>query len=272
VLLMLIWEVGLRRAVGARSPWSFGALNVFGWSAAIGVIALGVYLASWTGWFVTDHGYNRHGLASRNEAEPPIIGALINLWDYHMQAYQFHTGLNSKHDYQSWPWQWLLMARPVAFYWDTGAPCGAEKCAAEVLLLGTPLLWWSFIPALAALVWFGIATRDRRAAAIGIMVVAGLLPWFWYHYDGGRTMFVFYALPAEPFLVLAVVYVLGAIMGPPGIRGRPAPDRRIIGVIVAAVYVLVVAACFAYFYPIYVGDSIPYADWWDRMLLGRRWV
>jgi hypothetical protein len=36
--------------------------------------------------------------------------------------------------------------------------------------------------------------------------------------------------------------------------------------------VLLIAAAFAYFQPIYVGESIPYDSWWDRMLLGRRWV
>jgi dolichyl-phosphate-mannose--protein O-mannosyl transferase len=272
VLAMLFWEVGLRRAVGAPRPWSFGTLNVAGWSVGMAFVVVGVYLASWTGWFLSDSGWNRHGLASRGEPEPPIIGALINLWDYHKQAYQFHTGLNSKHDYQSWPWQWLLMGRPVAFFWDTNQPCGSDKCAAEVLLLGTPLLWWSFIPALAGLAWFGIAQRDKRAGVIGLMVAAALLPWFWYHYDGGRTMFVFYALPALPFLVLAVVYVLGAIMGPPGPRTSGVPDRRVVGAVVAGVYLLMIAACFAYFHPLYVGESIPYADWWDRMLLGRRWV
>ena len=41
-------------------------------------------------------------------------------------------------------------------------------------------------------------------------------------------MFYFYALPAEPFLVLAVVYVLGAIIGPPG-HVQPDSDRRLIG-------------------------------------------
>jgi dolichyl-phosphate-mannose-protein mannosyltransferase len=37
-------------------------------------------------------------------------------------------------------------------------------------------------------------------------------------------------------------------------------------------YVLVIAACFAWFYPVYTGQSLPYADWWARMLLGNRWV
>jgi dolichyl-phosphate-mannose--protein O-mannosyl transferase len=163
------------------------------------------------------------------------------------------------------------MGRPVAFYWSTDAPCGSDRCAAEVLLLGNPLLWWSFIPALAGLTWFGIARRDRRAAVIALMTAAGLLPWFWYHYDGGRTMFVFYALPALPFLILAVTYVLGAITGPPN-NTTTLPDRRMIGAVILGAYLLLIAASFAYFHPIYVGESIPYDDWWDRMLLGRRWV
>ena len=39
--------------------------------------------------------------------------------------------------------------------------------------------------------------------AIGAGVAAGLLPWFYYAVADGRTMFVFYVLPALPFLILA---------------------------------------------------------------------
>jgi hypothetical protein len=50
----------------------------------------------------------------------------------------------------------------------------------------------------------------------------GILPWFYFELKH-RTMYYFYALPAEPFLVMAVVYVLGALInGPvvlPDIRG-----------------------------------------------------
>ena len=76
-------------------------------------------------------------------------------------------------------------------------------------LVVVPARRWS------ALVWFGIARRDWRAGAILLAVAAGLLPWFYYALDG-RTMFSFYAAPAVPFLVLAVVYVLGAIIAPAG--------------------------------------------------------
>jgi dolichyl-phosphate-mannose--protein O-mannosyl transferase len=264
--IVLMWEIGLRRAVGDRRPWAHSLRGVLGWSVVAAVIVVAVYLASWTGWFLTDTGWGRHSLASRGESEPPVLGALYNLWEYHQAAYGFHRGLSSKHDYQSWPWQWLLMGRPVLFYSDTSQPCGADQCVAQVLLLGTPLLWWSFLPALAGLAWFGIAARDRRAAALGLMVGAGLLPWFWYHFDGGRTMYVFYALPAEPFLILALLYVLGRVMGPPGGRWR------VVGALVLGGYVLVIAANFAYLHPLLVGDSIPLDAWWDRLWLGRRWV
>jgi dolichyl-phosphate-mannose--protein O-mannosyl transferase len=41
---------------------------------------------------------------------------------------------------------------------------------------------------------------------------------------------------------------------------------------VAGVYVLLVAACFAYFHPVFVGQLIPYEDWSARMWLGPRWI
>jgi dolichyl-phosphate-mannose-protein mannosyltransferase len=34
----------------------------------------------------------------------------------------------------------------------------------------------------------------------------------------------------------------------------------------------VVALCFAYFYPIFVGQLIPYTSWQSRMWLGSRWI
>ncbi|WP_173078343.1 phospholipid carrier-dependent glycosyltransferase [Phytohabitans rumicis] len=282
-LLIVLWEVGARRSAGVRRPWRDTFIGEIGWLVLCGVLVVVTYLASWTGWFVTDDGYFRHWLADTGHSEPPFIGALRNLWHYHVEAFRFHEGLDDKHQYQSWPWQWLLLGRPIAFYWSTDGTCGASSCASHILLLGTPLLWWSFIPALGALAWFGIARRDWRAAAILLSVAAGLLPWF-YFATQGRTMFAFYALPAEPFLILAVVYVLGAIMTPArsavtsdeavasGPPGDTAVDRRLIGAVIAGAYVLLVAVCFAYFYPIYVGQVIPYEDWSARMWLGGRWI
>lgn len=324
VLLMLVWEAGARRSVGVERPWRQTLRDEASWVGLSTVLVPLSYLASWSGWFLTDHGYFRHWRADTGQSEPPVIGALLNLLHYHHEAFKFHSGLAETHIYQSWPWQWLLLGRPVAFYWSSEGNCGDPSCAAEILLLGTPLLWWSFLPALVALVWLGIARRDWRAYTILLFVAAGLLPWFYYAFQG-RTMFSFYTAPVLPFLILAVVYVLGAIATPAPdfarsaasatTAARPAAgdaggeagastdratdqqadarevdekagadsataddvaerlkERRLIGTIIAATYVLLVAICFAYFYPIFVGKVITYAEWSARMWLGNRWI
>ncbi|GAB1643180.1 dolichyl-phosphate-mannose--protein mannosyltransferase [Krasilnikovia sp. MM14-A1259] len=272
-MLVVVWRVGARRSAGVRHA-TRGLIGDLGWLILSFVLTMIFYLATWTGWFVTNTGYFRHYRQANGMSEPPVLGALLNLMHYHSEAYRFHSGLTDRHVYQSWPWQWLLLGRPVAFYWSGDARCGSPSCAAEILLLGTPILWWSFIPALGALVWFGIARRDWRAFAIGTGVVAGMLPWFYYAVADGRTMFSFYVLPALPFLILAVVYALGAIMTPPTgmASGAARTDRQLVGTIMAGVYVLLVAVCFAYFHPIFVGQSIPYDSWSARMWLGSRWI
>lgn len=272
VILMLAWEIGTRRSAGVPHPVRDTLLDETGWITAFGLILVGVYIASWSGWLLTDHGYDRHYLQATGHRELPYIGALRNLWHYHMDALNFHDGLTAKHLYQSWPWQWLLLGRPVAFYYSPDGGCGAANCSAEVLLLGTPLLWWSFIPALLGTAALGIARRDWRAIAIFFGAVMGIAPWLPWELDH-RTMFYFYAAPAVPFLVLAVVYVFGALMrGPnPPVPGRFF-DRQIYGAIAFGVYLLIIAWCFAYFYPLYIGEKIPYNDWYHHLWLDTRWI
>ncbi|MFI7076117.1 dolichyl-phosphate-mannose--protein mannosyltransferase [Micromonospora sp. NPDC049903] len=279
-LLMLLWDVGVRRSAGVPRPWRATMLDGVPWMALAGLLMAVTYVASWSGWLRSQEGYYR--LAERYPdaglSDLPVVGALWNLVQYHQAALGFHGQLDDPHKYQSWPWQWLLLGRPVAFHWTNDSPCGAASCAEEILLLGTPLLWWSFLPALVALVWLGLARRDWRAGTILLSVAAGLLPWFWFALDG-RTMFSFYAAPALPFLVLAVVYVLGAIASPAGPSGtRPVlddeatRDRRLVGGVIVGAYMVLVVLCFAYFYPIFVGQSLPYAEWSARMWLDGRWI
>jgi dolichyl-phosphate-mannose-protein mannosyltransferase len=270
--LMVAWEIGARRSAGVRRPW-LATLRDETPTLAISLVIIPlVYLATWTGWFLErQEGYFRHWRADNGMSEPFLLGPLFNLVKYHQAALDFHGDLSDPHLYESSPWQWLLLARPVAFHWNTAGNCGAESCASQVLLLGTPLLWWSFLPALAAMIWFGFARRDWRVPAILSGVAAGIGPWFLFD----RVQFFFYALPAEPFLVLTVVYVLGALINPAGGAGRRLVlfdvDRRTLAVMLAGTYVLLVAVNFAYFYPIYTGWPIPYEAWQSRMWLSS-WV
>jgi dolichyl-phosphate-mannose--protein O-mannosyl transferase len=281
--LAYFWEVGLRKTVGVNRPWRAAARDEGSWLLALCGLAAAAYLASWTGWFLTDDGWNRHYLRDQGRPEYPVVGALYNLFKYHQQVLTFHDGLSTSHPYQSWPWQWVILARPVMFYLNGDPICGAPNCLGEIMLLGTPALWWAFLPALAATAWFGLARRDWRAVPILAGAAAGIVPWFPYE-AADRTMFYFYAAPAEPFLILAVVYVLGCLGTVPvaSLVGRArsrlylelavGPDeRRLYGTVVTASFVLLVAVCFWFYYPLYVGNSIPVPDLGKRLLLGDRW-
>ena len=266
LVLVFVWEWRGRRSAGVKHAFRDTLIDELGWLFLCGLIVIGVYLATWTGWFLTDDGWGRHWLQAHGQSETPVLGALDNLFRYHQEVLDFHEKLNTPHTYQSWPWQWILDARPVAYYWSTEVTCGASSCAAEVLLLGTPLLWWSFIPAIVAVIWWGIAKRDWRSWAVLAAIAMGFIPWLNYP---DRTMFYFYALPAEPFLILAVVFALGMIGG----HGRTTTvERRLTGAFVIAGYLVVVALCFAYFYPIYTGTPIPYDEWYARMWLDKLWI
>ncbi|GIG58512.1 phospholipid carrier-dependent glycosyltransferase [Longispora fulva] len=267
VIMIVCWEVSARRSGGEKQPLVEGLLSGIAWAATYTVVTMTVYVASWTGWLSSDNAYDRHWMASQGKSESdwPFVGALYNLYQYHRAALDFHTGLEASHPYQSWPMQWLLLSRPVAFHYSGDPGCGAAQCSSEVLLLGTPLLWWSFVPALLGVIYLGISRRDWRAWPIVAGGLLGIVPWLFF---GNRTMFYFYAAPSEPFLILAVTFVLGAIVG----SGAATATRRTVGAIVAGGYVGLVAICFAYFYPIYTGRLITYASWWARMWLGNHWV
>lgn len=273
VVLIFWWEVGARRSAGVSRPWRDTLLDETGWIVAFGLVIVGVYLASWAGWFATSTGYDRNWYQSTHHGHtlPPVINALVNLYQYHHAALHFHDTLTTPHIYQSWPWQWLLLGRPVAFYYSAAGGCGASNCSAEVLLLGTPLLWWSFIPAVVGMAAYAVARRDWRASSLFWGAFTGIVPWFIFEFSH-RTMFYFYAVPALPFLVMGLVYLFGLLInGPPGAMIWRF-DRRAFGSVVLGFYLLVIGWCFAYFYPIYTGEKITYAAWFARMWLGGRWI
>ena len=92
------------------------------------MIPLVVYVASWSGWFATSTGYYRD-YARAHGVHTPVISALYSLFEYHREAIGFGVDLRNSHPYQSQPWDWLLVTRPVAFYYAcyTGA-AGTHPC------------------------------------------------------------------------------------------------------------------------------------------------
>lgn len=213
------------------------------------LIPIVIYLLTWTGWFRSDRGWGR-------EAES---NALSLLFRYHEQMLSFHTGLNEKHTYMAHPWTWLIQSRPTSFFYESPKTCGGPSCSQEVLAMGTPFLWWT--GAIAIFVVFGfwiksiIKRRMEPASTIIIMgMAAGYLPWFAF---GERTVFSFYSIIFQPFLILAVVYCARWFIS----------QNYKWGTIASSVFAVLVFFNFLYFLPIFLGEVMTYDAWYSRMWL-----
>ena len=204
------------------------------------LLPISIYFASWSGWIFSSQGWAR-------QSESNVFASL---WNYHLQILDFHQGLDDKHAYQANPWSWLVLGRPTSFYYESPSDCGAEKCAQEILAIGTPLLWWISIFAVAITFGF-LVTKLERAAAIILLGFAGTyLPWFFIQ---SRTTFYFYSISILPFLILALIYCFNQLLN------SAIYKKYIIS------FVILVAINFIYFLPIYLGISIPYSQWLSRM-------
>ena len=265
-LLTVAWDMSARRIAGVHRWFLAGALKdgLLAFLCIVPVAAL-TYLGTWTGWFRSEDAYDRTW-AERNPSEQWgwLPDGLRSLAEYHRSAFSFHQGLSSDHPYEASAWSWLVMGRPTSFFYEKPAGCDAEACSQAVTVLGNPLIWWSAALSLLVLVFFWLGRRDWRAAAILTGVAAGYLPWFLYP---ERTTFYFYAVAFEPFLVLALVYCLGLVLGGPGADSA----RRRGGIVLVGVFLAAAVALSAYFLPIWTAEIIPYDQWRMRMWL-RSWI
>jgi dolichyl-phosphate-mannose--protein O-mannosyl transferase len=212
-----------------------------------GVIPVVVYVTSWAGWFASNRGWAR-------DHSTNVLNSFIY---YHQQMLGFHTGLTEKHTYEANPWSWLFMGRPTSFFYESPKGCGANSCSQEVIALGTPLLWWLGIAAISLIIglWarsFFTRHFDPAVTIIIAGLVAGYLPWFFFQ---ERTVFTFYAIIFEPFVILALVFAVRSILATFKVSGE---------VIVAALFILIFIN-FVYFLPIYLGEVITYDAWQARM-------
>jgi dolichyl-phosphate-mannose--protein O-mannosyl transferase len=263
-LLTVLWDLNARRVAGIRG-WITGGIIKDGLPAFASMVpgAALVYTATWTGWFRSQDAYFRHWA----EANPsPVWGcvpdSLRSLAHYHLEAYKFHQGLGSEHPYEASAWSWLVMGRPTSFYYQQSGPealdCHAARCASAILSVGNPLIWWSAAISLVVLLFWWAGRRDWRAGAVLAGVGAGYLPWFLYP---ERTMFFFYAVSFEPFLILSLVYCLGLVLGR---EGDPLWRRRS-GLYLLALFVAAAVLLSAFFYPLWTAETISYEEWRYRM-------
>jgi dolichyl-phosphate-mannose--protein O-mannosyl transferase len=203
---------------------------------------IGIYLLSWSGWIFSSKGWARDSGSN----------LFSSLWNYHVEIMNFHRGLTEQHTYAANPWSWLVLGRPTSFYYETPKDCRAQSCSQEILAIGTPILWWAGIFAIAITVGLFIVNRDRISAFILAGVAGTYLPWFFIQ---NRTTFYFYAIAIFPFIVLALINVFNWALN------NQVNRKLIYG------FIITVGINFIYFLPIFIGINIPYVDWLARMWL-----
>jgi dolichyl-phosphate-mannose--protein O-mannosyl transferase len=217
--------------------------------ATFGIVPVVIYLISWAGWFISDRGWGK------DHSTNPIASFIY----YHQQMLGFHTGLSQKHTYEAHPWTWLIQSRPTSFFYQSPKTCGVDSCSQEVLAMGTPFLWWAGAISVFVVAGFWIKSIVKRrmepaSTIIVIGMAAGYLPWFAFQ---DRTVFSFYSIIFQPFLILAIVYCA---------RWFISQNQRG-GTIGSVAFALLVFFNFLYFLPVFVGDVMTYEAWYARMWL-----
>lgn len=166
-------------------------------------------------------------------------------WQLHM--YELQTRPLAHHTYQSSPWQWPLITRPIWYLYER-----VEGVQRGVLLVGNPAVMWGGLVALAASMWDGLKDRSRPLLllaglylfAMGIWIVIPKKIGFYYYY--------YFPSLVLPLLLAAAFH-----------HGYRTKERWL-----PAAFIALSFGVFAYFYPILSAAPL----WSDRAFEHWMWL
>ncbi|MBC7725843.1 MAG: phospholipid carrier-dependent glycosyltransferase [Burkholderiaceae bacterium] len=224
-------------------------------------VAVGAYLASWTGWLVTAGGYDRDWASLQPGASSSgLVNALQSLWHYHVAIYNTNLSLSTPHGYQANPLSWLFLVRPTAFSYigsergENG--CTLDHCSEFITSIANPVLWWLAVAAAFYLLFRLARRREWRVGLILAGIGAGYLPWLLYT---DRTVFQFYTIVFLPYLILGLVFVVKLVLGSPA---DPPRQRRAALLVVGAALVAILLTS-VFFWSAWTG--IPVGSVYQRL-------
>lgn len=251
--LVIAWEIAARRPLDGRDtrpgtrPWrtaAWLALREEGLrtAALLGAVPVLVYLAAYIG-----------RMPGELIGPPWQAGTVwVGIWDHQQAMLTFHTELSGSHPYESPPWSWLTLKRPVALYF--GEDAGTYR---EILALGSPVAW---LVGVVAFAWAcvrlarGQGSLWRPELVMVVGALATYLPWLGLSGDRSQV-FIWYILPTLPFLY-----------GAAGLAAAWAWSR-IPGRVATATVAAACLALFAFFFPVLAALPMAPEEWRARMWL-----
>lgn len=244
VVLLVAWELAATRpADGERAEGTLALAvrrELVPSVVLLGLVPLIVYLASYAGRVDGD-------LLALPWREGSVWRGIA---EHQLAMLRFHLGLAGHHPYESAPWTWLLLKRPVAYSFADGA--GGYR---EVLAMGNPFTWWPGAVALVAVAARWVRSGAGLARPEFVLVAAALSTYLpWLVLSGSRSqVFIWYLLPTIPFLYGAVGLVAALAW------------RSLAGRISTGLAAGIVAASFVFFYPVLTAAPLSPDDWRPRI-------
>ncbi len=232
VLFFLDLGIGLRQFFRARREmeppaWTKNYLKALwmrlAWCVVFFILVpAGIYVASYTPYMLDGHF---------------DLNVVLENQRY---MFSYHTQLVDDHFFKS-PWyEWPLIIKPIWFYMNNYLPEGQMGSIAS---FGNPAVWWVGLIAILAL---AVRVVRQRAACwqdwfIVIGFLAQFLPWVLVP----RSTFIYHYFASVPFIILAAARLMES-----GVERWPRLNRLV------PVYLAVVVALFAFFYPVLSGLPI----------------
>lgn len=205
MLCFLIWS--LYSAV--RDKWKHAAL-LFGlalsskWSALYGVIPLAIIYLHNNTFELSAKSLLSHALRIIRLLAITVLTYVLAFvpfltaghtweqwWELHRQMWYYHTHLVATHGYQSTPYQWLFVLRPVWYYVQYG-----EKIS-NIYAQGNPAVLWL---GLASFLLLLTKIRQFRYFIFLALCTVFTLPWVF----SPRIMFFYHYLPSATFLCVVL--------------------------------------------------------------------
>jgi len=206
-----------------------------------------------------------------------MINPERDIWELHRQIIGFHQNLGVGktepiHPYCSPWWSWVLLIRPIAYFFETRPNSMVEFVHA----MGNPFLYWLSAIALLLCLSFVIASKFRfppqaitqiplreRSQLFWLMFyvtanfLAHWLPWSL----SKRCIFLYHYMPASIFAFAALALLVSLLWR------SPLPKIRALGGGIFAI----VAIAFLFWLPIYIG--LPISSGYLPMLMWlRSWI
>lgn len=206
-------------------------------AVCLGVVPLAVYTLTYAGRL------HAHLLAlpwAHNAFPRALFHRTREMWS--AQTGHFATAA-----YQSPPWSWPLLQRPVVHYASV-----SHGHIREILATGNPLTWWVGFAAAAVALAQVLRRRDWDGPALVVAACVALsyLPWLVLAH-GRSFVFLYYMTPVVPFLCLAVAWSAGQLSG----------LLRLAGPVLAVASLLLLV----FWWPVLTAEPVSFAGWRERV-------